>query len=158
MNSTKHRGAVARGRAAGARGGSRGFTLLETVIALCVALVVGFGAISLFIFSVNYNAGASDRARALAIAQQRVETLRSLPYASVSNTNSTVPYDDGSAAAGASDRRTFAVTTVIENTAGVSNSRQKTITVTVRPNDAGRWSSGAVTLRTYRASHEFVTP
>lgn len=155
MNSTMHRGA--RRRAARAQDG-RGFTLLETVIALCVALVVGFGAISLFIFSVNYNAGASDRARALAIAQQRVETLRSLPYAGVANTNSTVAYNDGSADAGVSDRRTFAVTTVIENTPGVSNSRQKTITVTVRPNDAGRWSSGAVTLRTYRSSHEFVTP
>ena len=158
MNSTKHRGAGARRRAARVQAG-RGFTLLETVIALFVALVVGFGAISLFIFSVNYNAGASDRARALAIAQQRIESLRSQPYASISNTNSTVAHQDGSAAAGASDRRTFAVTTVIEDTAGVNNSRQKTITVTVRPaTTGGRWSSGAVTLRTFRSSIEFVVP
>ena len=156
MNSTQHGETGARRRAAAED--SRGFTLLETVIALFVALVVGFGAISLFIFSINYNAGASDRARALAIAQQRVETLRSAPYAGLADTNTTVAYNDGSAAAGASDRRTFAVTTVIENTAGVSNSRQKTITVTVRPNDAGRWSSGAVTLRTYRSSIEFEVP
>lgn len=135
-----------------------GFTLLETVIALCVMLVVGFGAVSLFLFSINYNAGASDRARALAIAQQRIETLRSTPYAGLANTNSTVSHNDGSAAAGESDRRTFAVTTQIENTTGVNSSRQKTITVTVRPNNAGRWSSGAVTLRTYRSSIEFVIP
>lgn len=160
MNPTKHRGRRGHGEHGGAgraRDG-RGFTLLETMIALCVALIVGFGAISLFIFSVNYNAGASDRARALAIAQQRIEALRSLPYASIANINSTVAHNDGSAAAGASDRRTFAVTTVIADTAGVNDSRQKTITVTVRPNDAGRWSSGAVTLRTFRSSNQFVTP
>ena len=156
MNSTKHREARARRRAAAK--GSRGFTLIETVIALFVALVVAFGAVSLFLFSINFNAGASDRARALAIAQRRLETLRSLPYASVTNTNSTVSFDDGSATGPNPDRRTFAITTQIENTAGVSNSRQKTITVTVRPNNAGRWSSGAVTLRTYRSSTQVVVP
>ncbi len=156
MISTRHTKAGARRRIQ--TEGSRGFTLLETVIALFVALVVGFGAISLFIFSINYNAGATDRARALAIAQRQLETLRSTPYASLSNTNSTVSLNEGSTTKGEADRRTFAVTTQIENTAGVSNSRQKTITVTVRPNDAGRWTSGAVTLRTYRSSTEFVIP
>lgn len=155
MNPTQHRDPRAPRLAAQ---DSRGFTLLETVIALFVMLVVGFGAVSLFIFSVNYNAGASDRARALSIAQRQIETLRSRPYANLSNTNTTVSLNEGSTANGEADRRTFAVTTQIENTAGVSNSRQKTITITVRPNDAGRWSSGAVTLRTYRSSTDFVAP
>lgn len=151
MDSTKHTGA-GRHEGVAAASGERGFTLIETVIALCVALVVGFGAISLFLFSINYNASAADRARALAIAQREIETLRSRPYPELANTNSTVSFDDGSA--GGADRRTFAVTTVIEDTAGVNDSRQKTITVTVRPNDAGRFTAGAVTLRTYRSSME----
>ena len=156
MNSIQHRDAGARRRAAG---GSRGFTLLETVIALFVALVVGFGAISLFLFSVNYNAGASDRARALAIAQQRIETLRSATYGSLANGDTTVTVNSGSTTAGEADRRTFSVRTQIENTSGVNDSRQKTITVTVTPVAVGgRPSIGAVMLRTYRSSTEFVVP
>src|SRR5438105_2100715 len=63
-----------------------GFTIIETVIAMCIALVVGFGAISLFLFAIGYNAGASDRARALALAQQRLEILRATTYADLSAT------------------------------------------------------------------------
>ena len=156
MNSMQHTDASTRRPAPE---GSRGFTLLETVIALAVMLVVGFGAISLFLFSVNYNSGASDRARALAIAQQRIETLRSAPYTGLANGDTTANVNAGSTAAGESDRRTFAVRTVIENTGGVNNSRQKTITVTVTPNaTGGRMSIGGVMLRTYRSSTEFVVP
>ncbi len=52
-----------------------GFTIIETVIALFVAMVIGFGAISLFLFSTTYNAGASDRARALALARSLAPAL-----------------------------------------------------------------------------------
>src|SRR5215212_11507198 len=71
-----------------------GFTILETVIALCVALVVGLGAIGLFLFSASFNAGASDRARALSIAQETMEGLRAKKYTDAAlaagTTNTTV--------------------------------------------------------------------
>src|SRR6266403_6086070 len=54
----------------------RGFTLLETSIALCIMLVVTLATGSLFVYAVNYNSGAADRSAALAIAQQRMERLR----------------------------------------------------------------------------------
>lgn len=131
-----------------------GFTIIETVIAMCVAMVIGFGSISLFIFSINYNAGAGERARAAALAQQRIEALRATPYADLANGVSTETVHLGSSAANQIDRRAFTVTTKIEDAAGVSNSRQKKITLTVEPDVSGRWSSGAVRLITYRSSME----
>src|SRR5205085_8196105 len=68
-----------------------GFTIIETVIAMCIAMVVGFGAISLFLFAIGYNAGASDRARALALAQQRIEILRATAYADLKTKADAMP-------------------------------------------------------------------
>lgn len=59
---------------------TQGFTLLETVIALLVMMVVGLGASSLFVYSVRYNAGAAERAMALAVAQQKLEELRAVSW------------------------------------------------------------------------------
>lgn len=132
--------------------GERGFTILETVIALFLAMVMGFGAISLFVFSVNYNAGASDRARALALAQRTLETLRAQDYAALANGDNTATVTDYAANVGTTDRRTFTVRTVIADDASVSGSRQKVLTVTVTPTNNKRWVGGGVMLRSYRSS------
>jgi len=133
-----------------------GFTIIETVIALCIAMVVGFGAISLFLFAIGYNAGASDRARALALAQQRLEVLRATPYANLSTTAAGMPTTviAGSSASPDYDQRTFNVTTTVADDANVLNSHQKVITVTVMPANAGRWTGGSVTLRCYRSENK----
>ena len=160
MDSTKNHGAAAGARkteapASPARGGRQGgFTLLETVIALFFAMVMGFGAISLFLYSVNYNAGAADRARALALAQQKMEELRAVEYEDLAATNSTVTVTDYTATAGTTDYRTFSVTTVIANDSAVANSRQKVIAVTVTPTNNSGWAGLGVTLRSFRASTE----
>lgn len=139
--------------------GEAGFTIIETVIALSITMVIGFGSISLFIFSVNYNAGASERARAGALAQQQIEGLRAAPYASLVDGDVTQQVQLGSTTAGESDRRTFTVRSQIEPAPGISNARQKKITLTVTPAAAGRWSSGAVSLITYRSSTDLgATP
>jgi type II secretory pathway pseudopilin PulG len=131
-----------------------GFTILETVIAMFVALVVGFGAIGLFLFSASFNAGASDRARALAIAQETMEGLRAESYADLAAGTTTETVEDGEEAH--SDIRKFTVVTEIENdgTTAPAN-RQKQITVTVTPEAAGgRFSPGGVTMSMLRASDE----
>ena len=130
-----------------------GFTILETVIALFVAMVVGFGAISLFLFSANFNAGASDRARALALAQERMETHRATPFADLAAGTVNEEVNVGSTAVGKSDRRTFRVTTRIQDDAAVPDSKQKVVEVTVTPKEVGtRWTGGGVTLVLLRAS------
>jgi len=133
-----------------------GFTIIETVIAMCIAMVVGFGAISLFLFAIGYNAGASDRARALALAQQRIEILRATDYDKLSTAAAAMPTTEtvGSTASPDYDQRTFNVTTTVADDPAVLNSRQKIITITVTPAFAGRWTGGSVTLRCYRSQNK----
>lgn len=139
-----------------ARRPEAGFTILETVIALFVMLVVGFGAIGLFLFSANFNAGASDRARALAIAQETMEGLRAKPFAdgALAAGTTTTTVQRGSSNANSADQRSFTVTKVVENDATTTPAnRQKKITVTVTPvGSGGRFSPGAVTLLMLRSS------
>lgn len=133
-----------------------GFTILETVIALCIILVVGIGATGLFLFAANFNAGASDRARALAVAQETMEELRAKPFtdAALAAGTTTARVERGSTNAGQSDYRAFNVTKVVENDGSTSPAgRQKKITVTVTPETSGgRFSPGGVTLLMVRAS------
>ncbi|HEX8502698.1 MAG TPA: hypothetical protein VF659_19095 [Pyrinomonadaceae bacterium] len=129
-----------------------GFTILETVIALFIAMVVGFGAISLFLFSANFNAGAGDRARALAHAQKLMEDYRAKPFANLNVADATAPVQLGSTLAGESDRRTFTVREKIEDVSGF-NSKLRKVTVTVTPVAVGqRWTGGDVTLVLLRSA------
>ena len=144
------------GRPAPGARAEAGFTILETVIALFIALVVGFGAIGLFLFSASFNAGASDRARALSIAQETMEELRAKDYpnAALAAGTTTTTVERGSDEEGEADLRSFTVTRVIENdTTTTPTNMQKRITVTVTPAAVdGRLSAGGVTLVMLRAS------
>jgi Tfp pilus assembly protein PilV len=160
-------------RAAAARGGERGFTLIETAIALVIMMVVGLGAASLFFFAAQNNIGANDRELAMAVAQKRMEWLRSITF-NETNRSLAYAYPNGGLQATAnpvvetttSGGRTYQVTTTItdvdtdlENTAA-SNAipaTTKTITIQVKPVGAGpSWSQansvfGSVTLSTQRS-------
>src|ERR1051325_8266063 len=57
-----------------------GFSLLETTIALFVMLVGALACSSLFVFSLQNNIGGSERALAMAVAQQQLEKIRSVTY------------------------------------------------------------------------------
>ncbi len=58
----------------------RGFTLLEAAIALVILMVIGLGVASLFTYSISANSRADDRELAMAIAQKRMEWLRTIPF------------------------------------------------------------------------------
>src|SRR5215470_10347355 len=58
----------------------RGFTLLEAAIALVVLMVIGLGIASLFTYAIKANSRADDRELAMAIAQKRMEWLRTIPF------------------------------------------------------------------------------
>src|SRR6266481_9559860 len=65
----------------------RGFTLIETSIAMVILMISGLGVVSLFTYAIAYNSGGNDRAVAISIAQQQIEELRSVPFTnSVLNT------------------------------------------------------------------------
>ncbi|HEX8138399.1 MAG TPA: prepilin-type N-terminal cleavage/methylation domain-containing protein [Pyrinomonadaceae bacterium] len=129
----------------------RGFTMIETVIALVVMMVAGLSVASLFVYATRNNSGAADRAVALAVAQQRMERLRSVSFndatLAAGTTNTTVVNGDG---------RNYSVQTVICDTAACGGSSTlKKITIQVTPMSAGQlWAANAVVLTSLRASPE----
>jgi Tfp pilus assembly protein PilV len=57
-----------------------GFTLLEAAIALVILMIIGLGIASLFTYAIKANSSADDRELAMAIAQKRMEWLRTIPF------------------------------------------------------------------------------
>jgi Tfp pilus assembly protein PilV len=152
--------------AAGARPGERGFTLAETAIALLIMMIASVGVVSLFTYSIRYNAGAKDRELGMAVAQKRMEWLRGIPYDDTTRAlayhypTTASPASGGLAAtapAGVTETttlagRSYTVVTKIANVGGVAdaNSKLKTITITVTP-DGATTALGQVTLVTQRS-------
>ena len=62
------------------RSEERGFTLLETAISLVIMMIITLGVASLFVYATKANMGADDRELAMAIAQKRMEWLRTIPF------------------------------------------------------------------------------
>lgn len=125
----------------------RGFTLIETCMALLVLLVAGLGAASLFSYAVNYNTGANDRAAAQAIAQRQMEQLRKTPFGLIENSTGTVT----------NAGRGYTVQTVVCNDASAlcgGSAAFKRITVTVTPAavTGASWSRSSVVLVTLRGT------
>lgn len=140
------------------RTAERGFTLIETCVALVIMMVVCLGSATMFAYAVRNNSGGSERAQALAIAQQQVERLRQQSFSTSGGTSSqfnagttTQNVDSnglGSACTGV--RPCYTITTTIADT----SSTLKMITVSVAAqNPATGWSSASnpVTLVTQRS-------
>src|SRR3977135_2302035 len=66
--------------------GERGFSLLETTIALVIMMIVGLGIVGLFFFSATNNSGERDRQLSMAVAQQQLERLRGASFANLGTT------------------------------------------------------------------------
>jgi len=58
----------------------RGFTVLEAAIALVLLMIIALGIASVFTYSTQANGRADDRELAMAIAQKRMESLRSIQF------------------------------------------------------------------------------
>lgn len=157
--------------------GEQGFTLIETCVAMVVLMVVSLGVASAFIYSVSNNAGANDRQLSMAVAQKRMEWLRSIPldedtadqtYAYPSAANSytpgglkatATPVVETTTSGGRTFRIETSITDVDTDTNAAADTDPKTIkiiTILVRPSGTTGWSQtssvfGSVTLTTQRA-------
>ena len=60
----------------------RGFTLLETCIAMVFLMVVLTGIVPLCVYAIKYNSAAAIRAGAITVAQRKLEQLRADPFTS----------------------------------------------------------------------------
>jgi Tfp pilus assembly protein PilV len=153
-----------RSRSSAGHSSEQGFTLLEVAVSLVIMMIIGLGAASLFAYATNANSGATDRELAMAVAQKRMEWLRSIPF-SAPNRNLAYSYPNGGLGATAgttetetSSGRTYRIVTTIVNTsvvpAGLPDAGQptvKTITIIVTPQGAGL-ALGAVALSSQRTT------
>ena len=128
----------------------RGFTLIETSIAMVIMMVAGLGVVSLFVYSISNNSGSNDRAVAISVAQQQIEQLRSAKFtdAILNVSGQTVPTDYT-----VSNGRTYRVTRTVtgSNNDDSGNPTLKTITIRVDPTSPG-WAGLPAILRTSRSA------
>jgi Tfp pilus assembly protein PilV len=128
--------------------GQRGFTIVETTIASLVMLVGALGVSSLFLFSTQNNIGGSERALAMAVAQQQLEQIRSVTFEDTTLTAGTTTTTVTSGG------RPYTVQRVVaDETDAEGNAKQlKKITVRVTPKSAPNWISTPVELVTLRST------
>jgi len=127
----------------------RGFTLIETTIASLVMMVGALACSSLFVFSIQNNVGGSERALAMAVAQQQLEQIRSVNYEdttlNIGTTTSTVR----------SGEQNYTVQRTVANETNLDNTPKqlKRITITVTPETAGpNWMRSPVVLVSLRST------
>jgi Tfp pilus assembly protein PilV len=134
----------------GKRNSERGFTLIETAVALVVLMVAGLGVASLFTYSIRYNSGADDRAIAISIAQQQLEQFRSVAFTDpILNVSAATVLNPNTISNGRSYQVTKTVTGSNNDVSG--NPTLKTITIRVEPLSPG-WAGFPVIVRTVRSS------
>ncbi|HJQ31224.1 MAG TPA: hypothetical protein VJ866_03545 [Pyrinomonadaceae bacterium] len=150
-----------------ARDGERGFTLAETAIAMLIMMVASVSVVSLFTYAIKYNTGAKDRELSMAVAQKRVEWLRSIPFDGTTRAlayhypDTANPTGGGLAATsvngvtetGTVAGRNYTVVTTIKNDGGVADAVSTTKTITVKVTPVGADTAlGQVILVTRRAT------
>jgi Tfp pilus assembly protein PilV len=154
MNRMKKTGTACAGQKRSAD--ERGFTLIETTIALLVMMIIMLGVASVFAFAVANNSNGADRAQTLAVAQQSLEAFRNLEY------SETATHGDLTAGAHTltvkrgQPGNTGRVYKIDWNVVDNSTQTLKTITINVTPITAGpSWTTApswaTVTIVTQRA-------
>lgn len=134
-------------------GNQRGFSLVETCIALVFMMIVFVGVAPLLVYAVNYNSAAAIRAGALAVTQRKLEQMRATSFDECVSSSETV-----SVGKPGSGLQTYTVDTTVTNT----NSTLKTIKIVVTPQGRstgggqydGRegWKYGQVIIYTMRTA------
>jgi|SRR5689334_6605375 Tfp pilus assembly protein PilV len=144
----------------------QGFTLLEAAIALVILMIIGLGIASLFTYAIKANGSADDRELAMAIAQKRMEWLRTIPF-NTQTRHVAYSYPSGglevTSTAGVSETatnagRSYTVLTIIQNLSTVpagnpdaGEPTSKRIQVSVTPAGAAT-NFETVTLTTQRST------
>ena len=142
--------------------GEAGFSLIEVTVAMVIFLIAMLGIFVTFTYAINYNAGNSSRAQALAILQQTVEKMRSAKFVPNGTDSALTGGTKAAQSVTSSDGNRFSVTVTVDDdpfTAGVQVDPTKSIkevTVTValeRPTPGWQTSVPAtVVLRRVRGN------
>ncbi|HKR61514.1 MAG TPA: hypothetical protein VJS64_17640 [Pyrinomonadaceae bacterium] len=128
------------------RSQQKGFTLLETCMAMVVMMIGGLGVAAVFAYAVKNNSGSRDRAAALAVAQQEVERLRGYAFNDPMLNATPLLVTPLTVTNGG---RTFSLRTTIVNT----TPSLKTIQIRVTPlYNKNAWASQPVLITMQRAA------
>lgn len=111
---------------------NRGFSLLETCIALLLFLIVVTGIVPLCVYAMKYNSAAAIRAGAITVAQRKLEQLRADPFTSCTSSSETVTVGPTAAS------QTFTIDVTVTDVSATL----KSIKIVVTPQ--GRSTSGSV--------------
>lgn len=111
--------------------GERGFTLIETCIALVMLLVIICGVLPLAVYALKYNSAAAIRAGAVTAAQRKLEQLRAGSFTSCISSSEVVTV-------GPTESQTYTVDVAVTDVTATL----KNIKITVTPQ--GRSTSGGV--------------
>ena len=111
---------------------NRGFTLLETCIALVLFMVALTGVVPLCVYAIKYNSAAAIRAGAITVAQRKLEQLRADAFTSCVSSSEVVTVGP----------TTGSQTYTIDVTVTDASSTLKNIKIVVTPQ--GRSTGGSV--------------
>lgn len=112
--------------------GDRGFTILETCIALLMFMVVITGIVPLCVYAMKYNSAAAVRAGAITVAQRKLEQIRADAFSSCVSSSETMTVGPSAAS------QTYTVDVTVTDV----SSTLKSIKIVVTPE--GRSTTGAV--------------
>lgn len=131
--------------------GSRGFTLLETTVAMLVLMVVGAGVAGALLYAMRSNTGAGNRSHANAVAQRQIEYLQNVPFV---NLEAAVNAAGGAAKVVQVEGHSFNVTTAFEYAPSAAAPTLKTIIISVTPQGVspGAWAQTPVQVRLQRTT------
>lgn len=131
----------------------RGFSLIETSVALVFMMIIFIGVAPLFAYAIQYNSAAAIRAGALAVAQRKLEQLRATPFADCASSSETVTVGDPS-----KGLQTYTLDTTVSS----ASSTLMNITIVVTPQGKSTvggqysgtlgWKYGQVTIYTKRTT------
>lgn len=109
----------------------RGFTLIETCIAMVMLLVIVCGVLPLGVYALKYNSAAAIRAGAVTAAQRKLEQLRADTFTSCISSSEVVTV-------GPTESQSYTVDVTVTNVTATL----KNITIVVTPQ--GRTTDGGV--------------
>ena len=98
---------------------TRGFSLVEVLVAITLFSIVSAGTTSFAVSSMRRTAGNRASAGAVIAGQQEIEDLRGLDYASIGSRTYTTTVGNVS----------YSVATVVQNNTPAANMKQVTVTV-----------------------------
>ena len=129
----------------------RGFTLIETCVAMVLLMIVICGVLPAGVYALKYNSVASIRAGAVTAAQRKLEQLRADPFTSLASSSEVVT-------TGPTEAQTYTVEVTVTDVTATLKKIKIVVTPQGRSTEGGTyagkegWMRGQVVVYTKRTT------